>query len=191
MSPDKLLEDGLTFYGLGKVEEAVELWKRVLELSPDHPLALEYLGIAKEDMDGGEKKAEPPPVAAPSASYADDLRMGIALMKEERFEDAQSAFQSALSKKKEDPYVHGYGLLAVAHRLEKYMGVIGDLSAAPKLAQDLDHIKTMKISKEAGFILSFVDGALPYEDILALARMNRLDAMGHIAQLIESGAIRS
>jgi tetratricopeptide (TPR) repeat protein len=197
VSPDRLLEEGLTLYGLGKVGEAVDIWKRVLEISPEHPLALEYIDIAGEDLNV-------PPLASQAVAplsggvsqnagetYANDLRKGISLMKEERFEDAQSAFLSAAAKKRDEPSVHGYNLLAGAHRVGKYIGVIGDLGAVPKLAQSLDSIKTMNISKEAGFILSFVDGIIPYEDILALARMDRLDAMGHLAQLIEKGAIRS
>lgn len=191
VSPDRLLEEGLTLYGLGKVGEAVDIWKKVLEIAPEHPLALEYLGIAGEDLKEGGRPAPLSDGVSPNAgeTYANDLRKGISLMKEERFEDAQSAFLAAAAKKRDEPSVHGYNLLAGAHRVEKYIGVIGDLGRVPKLAQSLDSIKTMDISKEAGFILSFVDGIIPYEDILALARMDRLDAMGHLAQLIEKGAI--
>lgn len=43
---DRLLREGLNYYGTGDVAEAVQRWKQVLVLDPQHPEARDYLETA-------------------------------------------------------------------------------------------------------------------------------------------------
>jgi tetratricopeptide (TPR) repeat protein len=52
---DKYLEEGLNLYGLGKFKEAIECWKKVLELDPDNSLAKDYIESAGGEVSKAEK----------------------------------------------------------------------------------------------------------------------------------------
>lgn len=178
---EKLIEEGLTFYGFGKTAEAVLKWKEVLAIVPGHSLAIEYLGIAGEIIG----KASP---AGPGKAQS-PMDKAISMIKEDRFEEAHAAFEEVVKADSDNPDSYGYELLARTQRLAKYRQAIGDMKKTPQIAMSMDKIKQTRLSKEAGFILSLVDGTIAYEDILALARMERLDAMGHLTKLIEMGII--
>ena len=51
---DELLERGLDFYGRQLVVEAIRCWREVLQLSPGHRLALEYLEAAGASAQDGQ-----------------------------------------------------------------------------------------------------------------------------------------
>ncbi|OGL48722.1 MAG: hypothetical protein A2161_05565 [Candidatus Schekmanbacteria bacterium RBG_13_48_7] len=47
---DKLLEQGLTIYSEGKIEEAIKVWNKVLAVEPNNKIAQEYIKTAKSDL---------------------------------------------------------------------------------------------------------------------------------------------
>jgi len=55
---NKYLEEGLNFYGLGKFKQAIECWKKVLEIDPDNSLAKDYIESAGGTVD--REAAKPP-----------------------------------------------------------------------------------------------------------------------------------
>lgn len=184
ISVDKLLNEGLVLFGLGKFEEAIVCWKRVLELSPNDPLAQEYLEIAREEMGQdsedlvGEDTSQSP------------IRQGLELLRKGKLEKAHAVFKLLVEINSEAPLVHGYELLVRAHRLEKYTKIIGNLEGVPKLVMEFDELKKLDLTKEDGFVLSLVDGVATCDDILSMARMDKLDAMGHLVSLIEKCVVR-
>ncbi|MBU1625858.1 tetratricopeptide repeat protein [bacterium] len=46
---EELVNLGLDNYGRGEVATAIDCWEKVLAINPEHPKALEYLSIARED----------------------------------------------------------------------------------------------------------------------------------------------
>lgn len=184
ISVDKLLNDGLILFGLGKFEEAIIYWKRALELSPNDSLAKEYLEIALEeigqnprDVGGGDVNQDP-------------IAQALELLKQGELEKAHAILKLLLEISGENPQVHGYELLVKAHKLENYSKVMGELTAVPRVVKDFEGIKKLDLTKEAGFILSLVDGIATFDDILSMARLERLEAMGHLVSLIEKGVVR-
>ena len=49
----RLLDEGLSYYGLGRVEEALEVWRRVLLLDPANQRAREYIRFVQENWAPG------------------------------------------------------------------------------------------------------------------------------------------
>ncbi len=201
VSIEKLIDEGLTCYGLGKFKEAAERWHKVLGVSPDHPLAGEYMEMVKSNLDEETLKnlGSPGPVSSGESVSGDGdsqsqaasnwKKKGLELMLERRFEEADKEFKNAMDQEV-DTEIIGYEALARTHMFAKYNGAIGDFQSVPKMVMSFDEIKSKNLSKEAGFILSLVDGLISYDDILSLARMERLEAMNCLATLIENGIIR-
>ena len=44
-----LLDQGLTYYGLGEDRRALDTWKKVLEAEPGNPRAVEYIRFVEEN----------------------------------------------------------------------------------------------------------------------------------------------
>lgn len=50
----RLLDEGLTYYGLGRVDDALEVWRRVLLLDPANQRAREYIRFVQENWAPGQ-----------------------------------------------------------------------------------------------------------------------------------------
>jgi hypothetical protein len=68
---------------------------------------------------------------------------------------------------------------------------LGDLGQVPVLRVSADEILRHKISHDAAFLLSRIDGATSYEDILSISGMTRCRTLALFSQLIEQGLIGS
>lgn len=179
-----MLNEGLVLFGLGKFEEAIVCWGRVLELSPRDALAREYLEIAHEEV--GQNLED----FAREDTSQNPIKQGLELLRKGKLEKAHAVFKLLLEINGENPLVHGYELLVKARRLENYIKTIGSLEGVPRLVMEFEELKKLDLTKEAGFVLSLVDGVATCDDILSMARMDKLDAMGHLASLIEKGVVR-
>src|SRR2546421_302260 len=64
------LEEGLFLYGVGKVQESISRWRKVLELDPKNERALDYIESAGGDVSAyraksGKASRNPPPASSP------------------------------------------------------------------------------------------------------------------------------
>ncbi|MBT6177708.1 MAG: hypothetical protein HOI23_10720 [Deltaproteobacteria bacterium] len=89
---------------------------------------------------------------------------------------------------------HGLALEARATCGEKLVKMYeskvgGDLGATPVVLLPPDQLVWQDLDHRAGFILSQVDGASRYQDILLISGMDRLDTMRILAQLVQDGVI--
>ena len=66
---------------------------------------------------------------------------------------------------------------------------VGDLKRKPVVLLAPDQLVWQDLDHRAGFILSQVDGASSFEDILIISSMDRLEAMRILAHLIQDGVI--
>lgn len=66
---------------------------------------------------------------------------------------------------------------------------IGDLGAVPVVKIPADEVIWLNLSHREGFVLSQVDGAMRYEDILDVCGMPRLEALKILASLVADGVI--
>ena len=65
----------------------------------------------------------------------------------------------------------------------------GNLDAIPVVLLPPDQLVWQDLDHRAGFILSQVDGASRFQDILLISGMDRLDTMRILAQLVQDGVI--
>jgi hypothetical protein len=89
---------------------------------------------------------------------------------------------------------HGLALEARATCGEKLVKMYeskvgGNLGATPVVLLPPDQLVWQDLDHRAGFILSQVDGASRYQDILLILGMDRLDTMRILAQLVQDGVI--
>ena len=56
----RLLDEGLTYYGLGRVDDALEVWRRVLLLDPSNQRAREYIRFVQENWAPGQTEPTKP-----------------------------------------------------------------------------------------------------------------------------------
>ena len=107
----------------GHVDEAQILYQRVLDLAPEHPDALHFMGMLAHDQGRGEDALR---LISRSVELAPDhagfhSNFGNLLLDHERFEDAERAYREALRLDPERPdALNNYGVLCKAlGRLEE------------------------------------------------------------------------
>jgi len=66
---------------------------------------------------------------------------------------------------------------------------VGDVKRKPMVLLAPDQLVWQDLDHRAGFILSQVDGASSFEDIIIISSMDRLEAMRILAHLIQDGVI--
>ncbi len=216
---DKYLEEGLNLYGLGKFKEAIECWKKVLELDPDNSLAKDYIESAGGEVTREEKrpperleeppKIIPPPTAPtspepvreakiapsplppppPEPDRKTKINQAKSLFKEGKFELAMEMFESILSEEPDNLDVQGYYEMARNQELKHYKSEVGELSQIPRVIKKASEIRKLNLDHEQGFILSLIDGRISYDDVFSLSNMDGFKTYRIIFQLLHQGII--
>ncbi len=75
--------------------------------------------------------------------------------------------------------------------LECYYRFFGDLAGRPVVVATYEELTRRALDTRAAFLLSRIDGAISFEDILDVAGMGRLEACRHLAHLLWRGIIRA
>ncbi len=73
--------------------------------------------------------------------------------------------------------------------LRMYESKIGDFGRTPRVLISNEQIIWLNLNHRAGFILSQIDGAVTYEDIVSLSGMPRLDTVRILSQLLSDKVI--
>lgn len=73
--------------------------------------------------------------------------------------------------------------------LDVYQRFLGDLSARPTLAMPMHELSDQKLDIRAAFLLSRIDGALTFEEILDVSGMARGEAFRHLSMLLLRGIL--
>lgn len=73
--------------------------------------------------------------------------------------------------------------------LDVYQRFLGDLSARPILAMPMHELSDQKLDIRAAFLLSRIDGALTFEEILDVSGMARGEAFRHLSMLLLRGIL--
>jgi len=73
--------------------------------------------------------------------------------------------------------------------LDVYQRFLGDLDRRPALAVPMHELSAHKLDIRAAFLLSRIDGALSFEEILDVAGMQRAEAFRHLSMLVLRGIL--
>jgi hypothetical protein len=88
-------------------------------------------------------------------------------------------------------HAEGRTLLAQcrSHLTRMLESKIGDLERVPRLLISSEEVIWLNLNHRAGFILSQIDGAVSYDDIIALSGMPRLDTLRILVELLQNRVI--
>ena len=73
--------------------------------------------------------------------------------------------------------------------LDVYRNYLGVLTSVPALAVPMHELQMHAIDHRAAFLLSRIDGALSFEDILDVSGMSQLEAFRHLSKLLLQGVL--
>jgi len=120
-TPDLSIEEALaianSLHAAGDLETAAEIYRRVLELVPEHPDALHFLGILAHAQGRTEEALR---LISRSIALVPDHavfhnNLGNLMLANERFAEADRAYRAALALDKERPdTLHNYAVLLKA-----------------------------------------------------------------------------
>ncbi len=191
---DKLLQDGLTLYGYGKTEDAVTLWRKVLELSPRNQQALDYIesaGYAAEPQSApaGIKEEVPKPELKEAEfvniNYIRDL------LKSRRYELAYE-FLERLSEKNypSNKQITSYCALVKAQLIKLYNHELFGFKKIPKLNVNEQDLIKYNLDRTDGYIVSMIDGYSTAEEIFqTINAIDRFETMKRFYKLTKLGVV--
>jgi Tetratricopeptide repeat. len=89
----RLLDQGLTAYGLGDLEEAITAWRRVLELDPTNARARDYIIFIEKHWASTPLSAPPnkPPEVADAAAPPENTRPSKSILQSAHWSDIYEA----------------------------------------------------------------------------------------------------
>jgi len=188
---NKFLEEGLNLYGLGKFTEAIEKWKRVLEIDPDNSAARDYIESAGGDVTSVPQPAEtpqPPPFADTSTAES-FLREAKEFAQSGKYEAALELLEKSLEADPDNMETHSFYEMVRGKQLKNYIKEAGQPERIPILLKRTEELMRFNLTKEAGFILSLIDGHVTLDDIVSLSGMDKFSTYSNIVKLKRLGVI--
>jgi len=169
-----LLQEGLDLYGYGKIKEAVEKWKEVLELDPGNLLAMDYLHSAGVDVDKLFEKEEK------REDVEDLLKNGKTLEAYERVirEERNSLYKICL-----------FELVRYCLDREFREKYLKRKVVPQKLVSERELLRKTLTPADA-FIASQIDGKLTVEDLIDITDMNEFELCMSLSRLEREGIIK-
>jgi len=181
----RFLQDGLDHYGLGEVADAILTWKRVLELDPENPEAMDYIRTA-------DRRRYPRPEPSRQAREAQNEAVAAAhsLLDRRQFEEALELLTRAAHGKQFDLELESTIDLVRSCLHKEYRDTVGDLSVVPQLTTNPKDLTRYNLPSDAGFLLSMIDGVTSLESLISLSGMDAFTALRTTRSLIEAGIVR-
>lgn len=169
-----LLQEGLDLYGFGKIKEAIEKWKEVLELDPGNILAMDYLHSAGVDLDKLFEKGE------------EEREEVVPLLKSGKFLEA---YEAVVHGEKDSLYKICIAELITYHLTHYLKEKYGRKGVVPRpLVKQKDLLKKALTPTDA-FIASQIDGRISVEDLLDIVNISELELFMSLARLEREGVI--
>ncbi len=189
MSPEdieKLLEDGLTLYGYGKTDDAIILWRKVLEIDPDNQKAIDYIQSA--GYTGEQKAAEVHRVTTKDAEFI-NINYIRDLLKSRRFELAYEFLEHLVEKDySSNRQIMAYISLVKAQLIKIYNEELYNFKKVPKLNIKEQDIVKYNLDKSDGYIISMIDGYSSMEEIMqTISTVDRFELMKRFYKLTKLG----
>lgn len=181
---------GLELYGQGRAEEAAAAWRRALALDPSQEEARDYLRTAGFG-EGAAPGAPTPPPPAPADEGPDTaalLREAAELVARG---DGREALGLLLAIAGDDDGLEVQATVEMlrAHLFGRHLAATGGGRAVPAVRLDHAELLRFNLSRDAGFLLSLVDGTTSTRDLLAVSGMDPFDALASLVRLEEGGVL--
>ncbi len=183
---EKLLEDGLALYGFGKTEDAIAVWRKVLEIDQKNQKAIDYIESAGYSRQGEmAKDMHPEDAEFININYIKDL------LKSHRFELAYEFLEHLVSKGPPlNRQLMAYFSMVKAQMIKVYYEELHNFKKVPKLNINGQDIVKYNLSGTDGYIVSLIDGYSTMEEVIQMcSNIDRFDAMKRLYKLARLGVI--
>lgn len=104
----------------------------------------------------------------------------------------EAAIQTSRLVLEEEPgQLDALGVLeeAAKRQVEMYQSRLGGLDKRPRLLSSPDEIIWLNLHPRAGYLLSFVDGTMAFNDIVTVSAMPKVEVLGVMVKLLQNNAI--
>lgn len=186
------LKQGLDAYGDGEISTAIRCWRKVVAADPENVEALDFLQSAdrrqfpRGDDDGGKRGG---PGDRAEVAHQDVVGAARRLIASEQFEESLELLQSAAEASEFNLELQATIELVRGNLFASYRQFVGDLAGVPTLVADPAELTKFNLPKDAGFLLSLVDGVTNLENIVAVSGMDSFEALRTTKNLIEVGIV--
>ena len=181
------LKQGLDAYGDGETENAIRAWRKVLAVDPQNEEALDFIESAdRRDFPREQDSAGYPEETAQQVV----IREARQLIAGSQLEESLELLQRAAENNEYCLELEATIELVRGSLYVTYREFVGDLASVPKMSTDPAEITKFNLPKNAGFLLSMVDGVTSLEDLMAVSGMDSFDALRTTKKLIEVGIVR-
>jgi tetratricopeptide (TPR) repeat protein len=190
---EKLLQDGLTLYGYGKTEDAVTIWRKVLELDPNNQQAIDYIGSAGFSTES--PVISPPSVEVPKSDFksAEFVNMNYIreLLKSRRYELAYEFLERLYEKVyHSNKQLMAYLSIVKAQLIKLYYNELYSFKKIPKLNINEQDLIKYNLDKTDGYVVSMIDGYSTVEEIFqTINNIDRFETMRRFYKLTKLGII--
>lgn len=187
----RLMARGLDLYGLGRVPEATECWRRVLALDPAHAEARDYLQAA-----AGETPTGAPTTPVEGAAPAGDeggalIEEALALLRRGELAEGLDLLENLAAREPGRLDVQAALELTRASLLRVYRDRVGRGSHVPRVRIPPEQVMRYNLPASAGFLLSLIDGLTCVDDLLALSGMDPFDVLRGLSNLLDAGIVEA
>jgi len=186
---EQLLAQGLDFYGVDEVGNAIQTWEQVLEVDPGNVEAQDYIKSADRRSKPRPKSSKKPATEASGpetgllAQVRDLLREDRVAVAYEMIEGCPPAGRAA------DLAWEATVDLARSRRYAELRSHLGSLSSVPRLCATDDDLRGYNLPPNAGFLLSMVDGMTPLADLISVSGMDAFDVLQTLDGLVTAGLV--
>lgn len=179
----RLLAEGLDHYGEDAIGKAIQSWRAVLELDKHNPEALDYIQTA----DRREQRK------LPREEQMSDTARRIVHEAGVRIEGGDWEGALDLLRSLGDSEATGLEYEATieivrSRLLGVYAERVGDLDALPVLCGKGD-LRSYNLPRDAGFVLSLIDGDTRVADLISLSGMDAFEALRVVGHLLDAGIV--
>jgi len=179
----RLLAEGLDHYGEDAIGKAIQSWRAVLDLDPHNPEALDYIQTA----DRREQRK------LPREDQMSDTARRVVHEAGVRIETGDWEGALDLLRSVGDSEASGLEYEATieivrSRLLGCYAERIGDLDALPVVCGKGD-LRSFNLPRDAGFVLSLIDGDTRLSDLISLSGMDAFEALRVVGHLLDAGIV--
>jgi hypothetical protein len=181
---ERMLQEGLDFYGVDDISQAIQAWQAVLELDPRNQQALDYLQNADR-----RKRPRPAKGKGMASAVGAVLQEARLLMQQGDLSPALDLLRSASGPGFSTVELEATLDLVRSQLHRVHRERIGDLERVPVLCADAGDLTRFNLPSDAGFLLSMIDGVTASGDLISLSGMDAFDVLRTLDALLEAGIV--
>lgn len=184
---EQLLAQGLDYYGLDDVANAILTWEQVLELDPENAEAQDYMRTADRRSSPRPRSRRKPGTGTGGAPEVGVTAQVRDLLREDRVSAAFEMIEACPPAGRAADLAWEVTVdLARSRRYAELRARLGSLSSVPTLRASEADLRGYNLPPNAGFLVSMVDGRTPISDLISVSGMDAFDVLHTLEGLVHA-----